>query len=122
TNHYMEQKFFIITAPSGAGKNTVISELLKRLPFLEYARSATTRLMRPGESQGKPYYFLTQDEFEQKIKANGLYEHEEVYPGLFYGVLKEEIDRIWAEHKHAISDVEVVGAQNIKKMLGDKAF
>lgn len=117
----MKQIFFIITAPSGAGKNTVINLLVQRIPFLRYSKSATTRAMRPGESNGKPYYFLTVDEFQKKVSEEAFYEHQEVYKGLYYGVLKEEIDRIWGEGFAAISDIEVVGAQNIKSMLGDKA-
>jgi guanylate kinase len=115
----MKQIFFIITAPSGAGKNTVINALLQRVPFLRYAKSATTRAMRPGESQGKPYYFLTIDEFNTRIAQGDFYEYQEVYKDLFYGTLKEEINRIWTEGNAAISDIEVVGAQNIKTMLGD---
>lgn len=118
----MKQIFFIITAPSGAGKSTVINALVQRLPFLRYAKSATTRAMRPGESHGKPYYFLTINEFNTKVANDEFYEHQEVYKGLHYGVLKEEIDRIWNEGNAAISDIEVIGAQNIKSLLNDKSY
>jgi len=84
--------FLVICAPSGAGKTTVIKEILKIFPFFKFSVSATTRKIRKGEQNGKDYYFITRQDFEQKIKNNELVEWEIVY-GDYYGTLKSEIDK-----------------------------
>lgn len=117
----MNNIFITISAPSGTGKNTIINKLLGEMSDLQFARSATTRSMRDGDTEDS-YYFLTPTAFRKKIDENGLFEWEEVYKDLYYGVLKEEVNSIWSTSKNAISDVDFVGALNIKKELGEKAL
>lgn len=118
----MNGKLIIFSAPSGSGKTTVVNYLLKHVPNLAFSISATTRAKRPGEVDGKDYYFLSQEEFEKRLANDEFLEHEEVYHGLYYGTLKSEVDRIWSEGKHVIFDVDVKGGVNIKKTYGDKAL
>jgi guanylate kinase len=107
---------FIISAPSGAGKTTIIKEIFRLLPGLKFSVSATTRLKRNGETDGKDYYFLTRNGFETKIQNNEFIEWEEVY-GDLYGTLKSEvIGYVSAEHD-MILDVDVKGALSIKKQF-----
>lgn len=115
-------KLVIFSAPSGSGKTTVVHHLLKVNPNLAFSVSATTRKKRPNEVDGKDYYFLTPEEFERKLANNEFLEHEQVYPGLYYGTLKSEVDRIWSEGKSVIFDVDVVGGLNIKKTYGKQAL
>ncbi len=118
----MNGKLIILSAPSGAGKTTIVKELLKSLPQLEFSISATTRSKRPAEIDGKDYYFLATDNFKSKIETNAFIEYEEVYKGLFYGTLKTEVGRIWCNEHHVIFDVDVKGGINIKSQYGDKAL
>lgn len=120
----MEQdgKVIIFSAPSGSGKTTVVKHLLARNPNLAFSVSATTRPKRPSEVHGKDYYFISLEEFEKRIADDEFVEHEEVYPGTFYGTLKSEVERIWAEGKSVIFDVDVIGGLNIKKALENKAL
>ena len=111
-----------MTAPSGAGKTTIVRHLLKKIENLSFSVSATTRPPREGEVDGKDYYFLSEKQFRKKIKKEAFAEWEEVYPGKFYGTLKKEIKRIWKEGKHIVFDIEVKGATNIKKIYGDQAL
>jgi guanylate kinase len=115
-------KLVIFSAPSGSGKTTVVRHLLETNPSLAFSISATTRSKRTGEIDGKDYYFLNQDEFEEKIKKNEFLENEEVYQGIYYGTLRSEVDRIWSEGKTVIFDVDVVGGLNIKKIYGNQAL
>jgi len=115
-------KMIIITAPSGAGKTTIVRHLLKKYENLAFSVSATTRPPRKGEKDGKDYYFLSEKKFKKKIEKEKFAEWEEVYPGKFYGTLKKEIKRIWKEGKHIVFDIEVKGATNIKNFYGDKAL
>lgn len=115
-------KAIIFTAPSGAGKTTIVKHLLQHFPQLVFSISATTRQMRPNEVNGKDYYFLSHAEFEQKIEEDAFVEWEEFYGGSRYGTLKSEVDRIWSEGKHVIFDVEVKGATNIKEYFGENAL
>ncbi len=116
------RKMFIITAPSGAGKTTIVRHLLKTFDNLSFSVSATTRKPRKGEIDGKDYYFLTLKNFKNRVKSGAFAEWEEVYPNKFYGTLKSEIERVWKAEKHIIFDIEVNGATNLKKLYGDQAL
>lgn len=115
-------KAVIFCAPSGAGKTTIVKQLIQRIPELRFSTSATTRAAREGEVHGKDYYFLTKEQFDEKLSNDELYEWQEVYAGTFYGTLKSEVERIWEEGHHVIFDIDVVGGVNLKKMLGDRAL
>lgn len=118
----MQGKLVIFSAPSGAGKTTIVQHLLKVFPDLGFSISACSREIRRGETYGVDYYFLTVDEFKEKIANNEFAEWEEVYKDNFYGTLKSEIERIWRNEKHIIFDMDVVGGLNLKKQFGDKAL
>ncbi|MFY8035998.1 MAG: guanylate kinase [Cyclobacteriaceae bacterium] len=119
----MAGKALIFSAPSGSGKTTIVQYLLENNPDLGFSISASTRDRRGRtEVDGKDYHFLTPEEFKEKIDANEFIEWEEVYAGNFYGTLKSEIERIWAEGKNVIFDVDVKGGINLKKYFGDKAL
>lgn len=115
-------KCVIFSAPSGAGKTTIVKQLLKEKLDLEFSISAATREKRGEEIDGKDYYFLTLEDFKQKIEEEKFIEWEEVYKDQFYGTLKEEIDRIWENGKHVIFDVDVVGGMNLKRYFGQEAL
>jgi len=116
-------KLIILSAPSGAGKSTIISHLLKENEFnLEFSISACSRKPRKGEKNGKDYYFLSTKEFKQKIKNNEFIEWEEVYENNFYGTLKTEIDRIFAKKNNVIFDIDIAGGLNIKKQYSQNAI
>ncbi|HWB65064.1 MAG TPA: hypothetical protein VG603_16210, partial [Chitinophagales bacterium] len=116
------KKIIIITAPSGAGKSSIVKKLLKQNHALDFSISCTTREKRLGETDGRDYYFITVEDFKRKIQNNEFAEYEEVYPGKFYGTLKSEIERIWNERKVAIFDIDVKGALNLKKQFGDNSL
>lgn len=118
----MAGKLVIFSAPSGAGKTTIVKLLLEKGLALEFSISATTRERRPNEEYGKDYYFLSVEDFKSKIEKNEFVEWEEVYTNNFYGTLEEEIERIWAQGKHVIFDVDVDGGINLKKTFGDRAL
>jgi guanylate kinase len=118
----MQGKLIIFSAPSGAGKTTIVRHLLSQNLNLEFSISATSRGMRHTETNGKDYYFLSQEEFKAKIQNDEFLEWQEVYPGDFKGTLKSEIERIRNAGKHVIFDVDVVGGCNIKKYYGDEAL
>ena len=115
-------KAIIFSAPSGAGKTTIVHYLLGKFPNLSFSISATSREQRGSEINGTDYYFLEPEDFKTKIKNEELLEWEEVYPDQFYGTLKQEIERIWANEKCVIFDVDVVGGLNLKKQLGANAL
>ncbi len=116
-------KVIIFTAPSGGGKTTIVRHLLNSYStYLDFSVSATSRAKRPGEKNGKDYYFLSKEEFQSKIRAEAFLEWEEVYADLYYGTLKSEVDRIWSLKKHIIFDVDVKGAQSIKSHFGDRCL
>ena len=115
-------KCIIFSAPSGAGKTTIVQHLLKQSLDLEFSISACTRDKRGAEIHGKDYYFLSLQEFKNKIKDDEFIEWEEVYVDHFYGTLKEEIERIWSTGKHVIFDVDVVGGINLKKYFRQDAL
>lgn len=118
----MKGKLIIFSAPSGAGKTTIVHHLLKVIPQLEFSVSACSRPMRKGEAHGVDYYFITVDQFKEKIQHNEFVEWEEVYKDNFYGTLKSEIERIWNKGHHIIFDMDVVGGINLKKQFGDRAL
>lgn len=118
----MQGKLIIFSAPSGAGKTTIVHHLLEVFPQIEFSVSACSRPIRKGETQGVDYYFLSIEEFKQKITNNEFVEWEEVYKDNFYGTLKTEIERIWKKGKHIIFDMDVVGGLNLKKQFGDLAL
>lgn len=115
-------KVIIFSAPSGAGKSTIVNYLLSKNLGLEFSVSATCRAPRGKEQHGKEYYFFTEEEFKRRIAAGEFLEYEEVYPGCFYGTLNSEVQRIWAEGKTVLFDVDVVGGLNIKKKFGNQAL
>lgn len=115
-------KLIVISAPSGAGKTTIVHALLSRFPQLKFSVSATSRPMRGEEIHGKDYYFFTESEFKEKIEEGAFVEFEEVYPGQYYGTLKSEVERLHNEGFTVIFDVDVVGGLNIKKLYRDRAM
>lgn len=115
-------KCIIFSAPSGAGKTTIVHHLLKKFDFLEFSISACSREPRAGEIDGKDYYFLGIEGFQAKIEEDAFVEWEEVYTHNFYGTLKSELTRIWSNGHTVIFDVDVIGGLNLKKQLGDKAL
>jgi guanylate kinase len=117
-----EAKLIIFSAPSGAGKSTIVNHLLKRGLNVAFSISATSRAPRGAEQNGVEYYFLSPDEFRQKIANDEFVEYEEVYRDCYYGTLRSEIDRIGNQGKHIMFDVDVVGGLNIKKQYGDRAL
>ncbi len=117
----MEGKLVIISAPSGAGKTTIVNHLMQEVPGLGFSISATTRNPRGKEKDGKEYYFIGVEDFREKIRRKEFTEWEEVYKDHYYGTLKSEIVRIWAEGKHVIFDVDVKGGINLKNIFGNKA-
>lgn len=117
-----EGKLIIFSAPSGAGKTTIVQYLLKKIPELEFSVSACSRPIRKDETHGVDYYFISVAEFKQKIKNGEFAEWEEVYKDNFYGTLKAEIERIWNKGKHIIFDMDVIGGLNLKKQFGDRAL
>ncbi len=118
----MGNKVIIFSAPSGAGKSTIVNHILGRRKDLEFSISATSRAPRGKEVHGVEYYFFSADEFRQMIAEDRFVEHEEVYPGSFYGTLKSEVERIWAKGNTIIFDIDVQGGVNLKRIFGDKAL
>jgi guanylate kinase len=118
----MNGKMVIISAPSGAGKSTMIKHLQEKGVKLEFSVSATTREPRGNEENGVEYYFLTASEFKRRIAKGDFVEWEEVYKNQYYGTLKSEIERIWANGNHVLFDVDVKGGINLKKIFGHNAI
>ena len=115
-------KLLIFSAPSGAGKTTIVRYLLGLNLGIEFSISATSREKRKNEINGKDYYFLSPEEFKRKIELQEFIEWEEVYPGQYYGSMKNEVERIRKLGKHVIFDVDVIGGLNIKKLYGKDAL
>jgi len=120
--HNKRGKLLIFSAPSGAGKTTLVRYLMSKLPDMEFSVSACSRKARKGESNGIDYYFLTAYEFRKKIDGNEFVEWEEVYEDHYYGTLLSEVERIRNLGKHVVFDVDVKGGVNIKKQFGDEAL
>lgn len=118
----MNNKVIIFSAPSGAGKSTIVNHLLNLFPELEFSISATSRAPRGEEKHGKEYYFLSADEFRKLIAEDSFVEYEEVYTGSFYGTLKSEVERIWSKGNTIIFDIDVQGGVNLKKFFGKQAL
>ncbi|MCE1168717.1 MAG: guanylate kinase [Sphingobacteriia bacterium] len=110
-------KLVVFSAPSGAGKTSVVNGLLSLRNDLMFSVSATSRDMRPGEIDGKNYYFISPDEFRSKIDKQDFVEWEEVYAGSYYGTLKSELERIWNQNCHVLFDVDVKGGVRLKELF-----
>lgn len=117
-----EGKIIIFSAPSGAGKTTIVRHLLNKDSNFGFSVSATSRSPRCNEINGRDYYFLTTEEFKVRVENDEFLEWQEVYPGCFYGTLKSEVIRIFDLGKNILFDVDVVGGSNIKKYFGEKAL
>jgi len=118
----MKGKLIIVSAPSGAGKTSIVRFLLEQMPDLQFSVSATTRERREHEVEGKDYYYFSVDEFKAHIAQEDFLEWQEVYVNQFYGTLKSEVNRIWDEGHSVIFDVDVLGGLNIKKYYGEQAL
>ena len=118
----MDNKVIIFSAPSGAGKSTIVNHILARHPEVEFSISATSRAPRGNERHGIEYYFYSTEEFRELISKDSFVEYEEVYEGSYYGTLKSEVERIWAKGHTIIFDIDVQGGVNLKRIFGDKAF
>lgn len=117
-----ENKAIVFSAPSGAGKSTIVRHLLGKFPYLEFSVSATSRSPRGNEKDGVDYHFFSKEEFEQKIKRGEFVEYEEVYSGFYYGTLRSEVERIWSKGHIILFDIDVKGGMNIKRLYGSHAL
>ena len=118
----IQGKCIIFSAPSGAGKTTIVRALLDRFDQLSFSISACSRQPRPNEIHGKDYYFLSAEEFRSKIKSNEFIEWEEVYEDHYYGTLRNEVERLWRDGKTVVFDVDVYGGIQLKKYFGANAL
>ena len=115
-------KLLVFSAPSGSGKTTLVNHLLSEIPNMAFSVSATTRQPRGQEQNGVEYYFMSLEEFKQRVENDEFLEWQEVYPGRCYGTLKAVVAAMQEEGKHVAFDVDVVGGTNIKKFYGDEAL
>ncbi len=119
----MKGKLIIFSAPSGAGKSTIVKHLIDHSGIdFGFSISATSRAPRGTEKHGVEYFFMSAEEFKQKIAEGAFIEYEEVYPGCFYGTLKTEVERVLNSGKHMLFDVDVKGGLSIKKLYGEQAL
>lgn len=118
----MQEKLIVFSAPSGAGKTSIVRALLKKIPQLSFSVSATSRSMRNGETHGVDYYFMSPEGFRQRIENGDFLEWEEVYPGSYYGTLQSEVQRIWDEGRQVVFDVDVAGGLTIKRFYGERCL
>ncbi len=115
-------KLIIVTAPSGAGKTTIVRHLLSTFDALAFSVSATTRQKRIEEEEGKDYYFMDVEKFRSLIEEDAFLEWEEVYENQFYGTLKSEAERLWKAGKHVVFDIDVKGALNLKTVFPERTL
>lgn len=115
-------KLIIITAPSGAGKTSVTKYLLDKIPQLAFSVSATTRKPRSNETNGVDYYFITEENFHQKIQEDDFLEWEMVYEGKFYGTFRSELERIWNDDKVPLLDIDVKGAIHVFEQFDENCL
>tara|TARA_B100001758_G_scaffold247961_1_gene269271 strand:- start:29342 stop:29905 length:564 start_codon:yes stop_codon:yes gene_type:complete len=115
-------KLIVISAPSGAGKTSIVNFLIKNIASLSFSISACSRKKRENEINGKDYYFIGENEFKKKIRANEFLEWEEVYENQYYGTLRTEVEKIWANGDNVIFDVDVIGGLNIKQQYSKKCL
>ena len=118
----MKGKFIIVSAPSGAGKTSVIRRLMQAGLGLEFSVSAASRPPRPNEINGRDYFFISAEEFREKINKGELLEWQEVYKDQYYGTLKSEVERIWKTGHHVLFDLDVQGGMNLKKMFPENSL
>jgi len=117
-----ESKLLIITAPSGAGKTTIVRHLMEKFPKLEFSVSATTRSPRANEEHGQDYYFMSADDFLKKVESLAFVEWEQVYEGKYYGTLKSEVEDKLQNGISLIFDIDVKGAINLKKQFPENSL
>jgi guanylate kinase len=115
-------KCIIVSAPSGAGKTTIVRALMDQMAPLSFSISACSRMPRGNEKEGVDYFFIGAKEFKKRIEENAFIEWEEVYPDHYYGTLKSEVEKLWKQGKVVVFDVDVVGGINLKKKFGDNAL
>ena len=115
-------KLIIFSAPSGSGKSTLVQYLLTQVPGFAFSISATSRAPRGAEKDGVDYYFLSLEEFQQRVAEEAFLEWEEVYPGQCYGTLKTEVEKSWSVGNAVGFDIDVVGGKNLKAQFGDQAL
>jgi guanylate kinase len=115
-------KILILTAPSGAGKTSITHHLMKEFPVLSFSVSAATRVARANERDGVDYYFISEEDFKKKIQQKEFAEWEMVYEGKYYGTLKSELKRIWAEGKLPVLDIDVKGALHVRQQYPENTL
>lgn len=115
-------KIILVTAPSGAGKTSIIRHLIQKFPQLAFSVSATNRKPRSNETEGVDYYFLSEEDFKSKIHHKEFLEWEMVYEGKYYGTLKKEVERIWSLNKVPILDIDVQGAIHVQQQYPVNTF
>ena len=115
-------KLIIFSAPSGSGKSTLVQYLLTQVPGFDFSISATSRAPRGAEKDGVDYYFLSLEEFQQRVAEDAFLEWEEVYPGQCYGTLKTEVEKSWSVGDAVAFDIDVVGGKNLKAHFGKQAL
>lgn len=118
----MEGKLIVFSAPSGSGKSTIINYLMQNDFNLHFSVSATSRAPRGQEQNGKEYFFLTPEQFKEKIKENAFLEYEEVYHDKYYGTLKSEVEKQLKNGENVVLDIDVKGALNVKRIYGNQAL